>query len=232
MGLFRRKGPLVFEPYSYRRRRSWSVPRWLLWLLSGIAIGAGGLYYVQQEYLPPRLSTEDSVRLQGSVSALEQRTAQLQAALDKAEADGKAVRGETARLHTELDAARQAVARLEKDLALFDEVLPPDPRDSPIGVRAAKFANDAGQLGYHVLLTRERKGGKAFRGQLEFVVAGERGGREQTVTLNPVELSFADYQHVKGSLPLPAGFLARQVTVRVLDRAGGTQQGMRVINAR
>ncbi len=232
MGLFRRDGPVVFERHAYGGRRSRSVPRWLLWLLAGIVVGAGGLFYVQEEYLPPRLTAVDSQRLQARVGELDAERQRLQAALDKASAEAKAAQGGGERLAAELADARQSVERLRTDLALFDDVLPPDPRGGAVAVRAAKFSNDDGRLAYHVLLTRERKGGKAFAGAMQLAVAGERAGRNETIDLGPVEVSLVDYQHLRGNLPLPAGFAARQVTIRVLDRAGGALQGMRVLNVR
>lgn len=232
MGLFQRSGPVVFERHAYGRRRSPSVPRWLLLLLAGIALGAGGLFYIQEQYLPPRLTPAESQQLQTRLAEVTSEGQGLRQALEKATAEAHATRAERERLGAELGEARQSVERLQKDLALFDDVLPPDPRGGAVGVRAANFSGEGGQLAYHVLLTRERKSGKAFKGVVELVVAGERGGREETVTLGPVDVSLAGYQHLKGSLPLPAGFGARQVTIRVLDRAGGTMQGMRVINVR
>ena len=232
MGLFRRDGPVVFERHAYGRRRARSVPRWLLWLLAGIAVGAGGLFYVQEEYLPPRLTPAESQRLQARVGELDAERQRLQAALDKASAEAKAAQGGGERLAAELADARQSVERLRADLALFDEVLPPDPRGGAVAVRAAKFANEDGRLAYHVLLTRERKGGKPFAGVMGLAVAGERAGRNETIARGRAEVWVAGYQHLRGSLPLPAGFTGRQVTIRVLDRPGGTLQGMRVINAR
>ncbi len=232
MGLFRRDGPVVFERHAYGRRRSRSVPPWLLWLLAGIVVGAGGLFYAQEEYLPPRLTAAESQQLQARVGQLDAQRQRLQGALEKATAEAKAAQDGSERLAAELADARQSVERLRADLALFDEVLPPDPRGGAVGVRAAKFANDGGRLAYHVLLTRERKGGKPFAGVMELAVAGDRAGRNETIDLGPVEVSLAGYQHLRGSLPLPAGFAGRQVTIRVLDRTGGAMQGMRVINVR
>lgn len=232
MGLFRRDGPVVFERHDYGGRRPRSVPRWLLWLVGGIAVGAGGLHLMQEEYLPPRLTAAESQQLQARVGQLEVEGLRLRSGLDKAAADARASQASGEKLGAELADARKAVERLQADLVLFDEVLPPDPRGGAVGVRAAKFVNDDGRLAYHVLLTRERRGGKPFAGTMELIVAGERAGRNDTIELKPVEVSVAAYQHVRGSLPLPAGFAARQVTVRVLDRHGGTLQGMRVINAR
>ncbi|GMV00713.1 MAG: hypothetical protein KJZ98_17220 [Burkholderiaceae bacterium] len=232
MGLFRRNGPVVFERHAYGGRRSRNVPPWLLWLLAGIAAGAGGLFYVQEEYLPARLTPAESQQLQARVGELDAERQRLRAALARATAEAQSAQTGSERLTAELADARQSIERLRADLALFDEVLPPDPRGGAVAVRAAKFTNQDGRLAYHVLLTRERRGGKPFAGAMELVVAGERGGRNETIDLGPVEVSLAGYQHVRGALPLPAGFAARQVTIRVLDRTGGTLQGMRVINAR
>lgn len=233
MALFRRSGPVVFERHAYgRRRSSWAPPRWLLLLLAGVAAGAGGLYALQEEYLPPRLTTAQSQQLQGRVDELEAVRGRLQAELDDTQRRLKVSAGENAGLVAALGAARQSVERLQKDVALFDQVLPPDPRSGAIAVRAARFSDGDGQLAYHVLLTRDQKAARPFKGVVQLVVAGERGGRNETVTLDPLEVTLAGYQHLQGSLPLPPGFAARQATIRVLDGPGGRQLGTRVINVR
>ncbi|HEY0877372.1 MAG TPA: DUF6776 family protein [Zeimonas sp.] len=233
MALFGRGGPVVFEPYGYRKRRSWGIPRWLVLLLLGIALGAGGLLYVQEEYLPARLSPEESQRLQARVSELEAERVQLQSSLDEATAKSRASEAETKRLSAELVAAREQAQQLQQDIALFEDVLPPDPRDGAIGVRAARFSNENGSLAYHVLLTRETKAGKPFRGVMQLVVSGSRAsGANATVTLDPLDVNLASYEHLQGTLPLPDGFTARQTTIRVLDAPNGRLQGMRVINVR
>lgn len=242
MALFRKNKPIVFDPYGSRRRSGLPVPRWLLILLFGAALGAGGLYYVQQNLLPARLSPAESRALLSRADALQTESERLQqelattnsqarAAADHAAGQLAEARAEAARLRIEKDAAVRSVDGLREDLALFELVLPPDPRDTAIGVRAARLANERGQLRYHILLTREQTGGQAFTGVVELVVTGQRAnGRRDTVTLDPVEFSLDRYHHLQGSLPLPEGFVARQTTIRVLDRAGGRLQGMRVIN--
>ncbi len=233
MALFGRGGPVVFEPHGYRRRRSWGIPRWLVLLLVGIATGAGGLLYVQEEYLPKRLSPEESQRLQARVGELDAERTQLQASLADSTRQSQSSETETKRLSGELAGAREQVRKLQQDIALFLDVLPADPRDGAVDVRAARFANENGRLAYHVLLTRDTKGGKPFRGLLQFVVAGSRAsGANGTVTLDPVEVNLASYEHLQGVLPLPEGFTARQTTIRVLDGPNGRLQGMRVINVR
>ena len=54
--------PVPFEPYG-SRRKAVRVPRWLTFLLVGIVLGAGGLFYVQERYMPPRLSPSESAAL-------------------------------------------------------------------------------------------------------------------------------------------------------------------------
>lgn len=233
MALFRRRGPVVFEPYGYRKRRSWGIPRWLVLLLVGIAIGAGGLLYVQEEYLPARLSPEESQQLQQRVAELDGERAQLQTSLADATKQLQASESEKKRLSTELAAAREQTQKLQHDIALFQDVLPPDPRDGAVDVRAARFSSEDGRLGYHVLLTRDAKGSKPFRGVMQLVVAGSRAsGANATITLDPVEVNLASYEHLQGALPLPEGFTPRQTTIRVLDAPNGRLQGMRVINVR
>lgn len=243
MALFGRNKPVVFDPYGSSRRSGFPIPRWLIILMLGIVLGAGGLFYAEENYLPPRLTPAESQRLQAHAAQLEAERQRLQAELDKTTAEARAAaetaarqiastQAENKKLSTELAAARESVAPLQRDLALFAEILPPDPRGGAVAVRAANFANDAGNLDYHVLLTRDQKDGKPFEGVVELAVAGSRAGRTETITLDPLPVSLERYRHLQGKLPLPPGFEGRQVTVRVLDRVGGRQLGMRVLYVR
>ena len=65
--------PIPFDPYGSRRRSRKRFPGWLLLLLSGIAIGAGGVVYVQERHLPPRLSAAESTRLQDAYAKADRR---------------------------------------------------------------------------------------------------------------------------------------------------------------
>lgn len=231
MGLFSRNKPVVFEPHGYRRRRRWGIPRWAVLLLSGIAIGAGGLFYVQEEYLPQRLSPLESRQLQSRVQQLEEERTQFRDSLEQTREQLQKSETEAVTLTTELTSAQARIVSLQQDIALFEEVLPPDPRNGTISVRAARFQRRGGQLDYHVLLTREARSGKNFRGVIEFAVAGTRAsGTQATVDLGPVRTDLASYEHLQGRLDLPDGFAPQQVTVRVRETTGGSQLGMRVLN--
>lgn len=243
MALFGRDKPVVFDPYGSSRRSGFPIPRWLIILMLGIVLGAGGLFYAEENYLPPRLTPAESERIQGHAAKLETERARLQAELDRTTAAAKAaaqsaatqlasVQAENKKLAADLAKARESVAPLERDLQLFTAIMPPDPRGGDIAIRGANFANESGHLAYHVLLTDERKGQKPFEGVVEFAVEGNRGGRGETVRLDPLPVSIASYQHLEGRIELPAGFTGRQVTVRVYDRIGGRQFGLRVLYVR
>ena len=68
MALFRSNKPVVFDPYGSRRRSGGPLPRWLVILLAGAALGAGALHYVQQNHLPPRLTPAESQALLESLA--------------------------------------------------------------------------------------------------------------------------------------------------------------------
>ncbi len=227
--MFGRSKPIVFKPVPYQRQRqAWRPPKWLLLLLLGTGIGAGGLWYSQETYLPKRLSVLDSMKLEADMkTAIVERDksrADLKAAtekMDKALADSK-------KAQTDLATALVTTNRLQKDLSQFVLALPPDPRGGEIGIRAGSFSPAAGQLAYNVIFTRPSKG-NVFRGVMQLIVSGQKaGGLNATAQLQPVVMELDGYQQLSGTLALPDGMVAREVTVRVLRAAGGDMVSMRV----
>jgi len=209
------------------------MPRWLLLLLGGIVIGAGGLLLLQERYWAPRLTADASARLIEAFdradaersrlsTELGQTTKLLAVALD----DERALAGELA-------ASRAAIDRLQDDLATVIASLPADPRKGTVEVRAARFTATAGLLAYDVVLTREQATDRPLAGSIEFVLTGGPGqDREASVTSKPIALSMGRHEIVRGSMPLPQGFRPHQTTVRVLDRGTGKVLGMRMLMVR
>lgn len=221
--------PVEFRP-SGRRRSSWRPPRWLVLLVTGIAIGAGGVVFIQERYLPPRLSAADSAQLRQSFDRAERERQRLSNDLDATSERLKAAVAEKSTLSTDLASSKQTIERLRAQLSSLVAALPPDPRGGVVQVRSANFSASAGAFVYEVLLTRARSGGQPFSGVMQFAVTGNSGrGTETTVTLKPVEISLDTFESLRGSLPLPEGFVPREVMVRVLDRPDGRQFGMRVL---
>ena len=226
--MFGQSRPVVLE--SYGRRRSRRVPRWLLLLVSGIAIGAGGVVFVQERYLPPRLSADETVQLRQSFEQADSERARLRNDLAETSKRLDAALAENKNGAGELSASRQTTERLRESLDFVAETLPPDPRGGTVEVRAARFTLAGGKLAYDVLLYRERPGGKPLTGVVQFVLAGESArGSTSTVSTKPVAVSVGHHESLGGSLVLPDGFKPRQATVNVLDRVDGKLLGMRVI---
>jgi hypothetical protein len=230
--MFGKDKPVVLESYGSRRSR-WRVPRWLVLLLVGIGVGAGGLFFIQERYLPPRLSADASTALRASFEQADADRSRLKNELaDTAKRLQTAV-AEQQRLGDELSASRASVERLREDVSAVVAGLPPDPRGGAIEVRAGRFATKGGMLAYEVVLTREPAAFPPMSGVMQLVVAGSSArGSETTLPLKPVALAISNHEILRGSLPLPEGFSPRQATVQVLDRVGGKLLGMRVMLVR
>ncbi|MBU4609524.1 hypothetical protein IMZ29_02865 [Achromobacter sp. GG226] len=228
--MFGRSKPSPFKPYAFGAKPKRRFPRWLLWLLIGVVLGIAGVLFVQEEYLPPRLSAGESRQLTEQYNQASLALQQTRSQLDETRETLAAQQAERATLAEELDKARTGLKPLQNDLAMLKDALPPDPRGGTLQIRAARFFNRDGGMDYHVVLTREASG--TFEGGVQFAVEGRYpSGRTGTVTLDPVGLTLSDYENVHGVLPLPDNMQARQITIRVLD-GNGRMQAMRVINAR
>lgn len=220
----------VFKPvpFGQQRRRQVRVPRWLMLLVLGIAIGSAGLYYIEQEFLPPRLSAEESVMLKGKAEEAVKDRDQMATQLAQATEKLKAAQAERNGAVEKMNSALASVEPMKKDLDMFLASLPPDPRNSALAIRAGNFSSNGGKLNYHVLFTRQTTSGEPFRGVMQLFLAGRRGGKEEHIALDPQKLTLDNYQHLNGSLPLPDGFAPREVTVKLLRGPGGDMVSMRV----
>ncbi len=226
--MFGRHKPVVFDPYG--RRRSRRVPRWLILLVLGILLGAGGVLFVQERYLPPRLSADDSARLRAAYAQADGERTRLKTELADTDAKLKAALQARQELGAQLAAAKHTTEDLRGDMSALVSTLPPDPRGGVVQVRAARFSVDAGRLLYDVVLSRDRAGSKAMDGVVQFVVAGKNGqGTQTAVPLAPLPFSVAGHETLHGDVALPQGFDPSQATIKVLDRPDGKLLGMRVI---
>ena len=223
-----RSRPVEFNPYG--RRPSRRVPRWLVLLLAGIAIGAGGVLFVQQRYLPPRLSAAESARLRADFDQADGERTRLKEQLVETARQLRDTQQARQALAEDLAASRQAAERLRGDVASLVSSLPPDPRGGAVQVRAARFSVEGGNLVYDVIISRDRAGTRAIPGVLQLVVAGASGrGPETSVPLKPVAITVGTHESLRGGLPLPDGFNPRLATIKVLDRPDGKLLGMRVM---
>jgi cell division protein FtsL len=234
MGMFGRSQRSVFKPSVYQPgKRSRRMPRWLVLLFVGIVLGAGGVLFLQANYGPQRLSVEQSEQLHSELSAANLDRQRLQAQVEEVTQQRDAARSTHEKLTADLTQARQQIDALNKNVLLFQDAIPPDPRGGPIGVRSATLSRQPGELTYQVLIMRDGdKTGVPFKGELQFAVEGRYpNGRTGTVTPDALPMDLNRYVHMGGTLTLPEGFIARTVTIKVLDSAQ-KQQAMRVYYVR
>lgn len=223
--------PVVLS-YGSRRSRGWRPPRWLVLLLVGIAAGAGGLWLLQEKYLPPRLSAEASTELRSAYEQADAERKSLKTQLASTTQQLEAAKTTAQRQSDELAAPRAAAQKLRDDMAALIAALPPDPRGGAVEVRTARFAAQGNALAYDVVLTRDPTA-QPLAAVMQLSVLGLTArGSETSVALKPVEISVGSHALVRGSLPLPDGVRPRQVTVQVLDAPGGKSLGMRVMTVR
>src|SRR5450631_1871200 len=144
--MFGQSKPVVFEPYASRRRRR--VPRWLVLGLSAMAIGAGGVVFVQERYLPPRLSADATVRLRAAFEQADAERLRLKGELGQTSKRLEAALSEKDKLSAELSDSGAAIDRLHDDTAAMVGLMPPGPQGSSVAVRAGQFAAKDGTLNY------------------------------------------------------------------------------------
>ena len=225
--MFGRSKPVVFDPYGRRRKRR--MPRWLVLLLAGVVLGAGGVWLVQERYLPPRLSASESAQLRNELQQANDERAHLKTQLAEVTQRLAKTEAEKKTQADELSASRGSTERLRADVASLVGALPPDPRSGNVEVRAGRFAMKKGALAYDIVLTR---GGSSrpMQGVVQLAVAGTSAkGTAATLNADPITVSMGSHEVLHGSVALPDGFKPKQTTIQVLDRAGGKSLGMRVM---
>jgi hypothetical protein len=221
--------PVAFDPYGRRKRSAWRLPRWLVLLVIGAAAGAGGVILVQERVLAPRLSAGESTALRTQLAQAEQDRDRARRDLAATTQKLDATVAERKSLADELAADRERTRSSRADQEFLIASLPPDPRGGTVEVRAARLIGERGELNYEVLLTRPKGGNPPLAGVMQFVVTGLAGGVERHVTLEPIKVSVGAHQSLRGSVPLPAAFTPKRMTISVFDRPGGKQLGMRVM---
>ena len=225
--MFGRPKPVYFNRYGSRRSRL-RIPPWLVLLLLGIAAGVAGVLLVQERYLPPRLSADETTKLRNAYDEADAARTRLKTDLADTTKKLQTALAEKKSLTDELGATRTNGERLRENLASVVSALPPDPRGAAVEVRAGRFSLDGASLSYDLILTRERAS-KPMAGVLQLATAGTNAkGTETTFTSKAVPLSIGTHEVAHGSVALPEGFKPRQTTIQVLDREAGKLLGMRV----
>lgn len=224
----------VFKPtaYGYTRRKR-RIPRWLVLMITGMVLGAGGLLFIQKSYGPPMLTVEQSQLLHDELNSAKAENQRLQSQIVLAERERDESSSQVESISSRLERHDSIVSALEKDLTLFANAMPADPRGTSPGIRAAELTNNNGQLDYNILLMQKSKDEPEFKGTMHFNVMGRYpNGRTGYIDLEPIPVQLGHYTHAQGTIDLPAGITARQVTIQIFPENSQRAAAMRIINAK
>src|SRR5690606_1993645 len=164
-----------------------------------------------------------------------EQSEQLRMDLNSANIEKQQLQTQVKQLRTEVDQTREALAQqtqtadqLRQDYAAMQSgvasliaAIPPDPRGSSPGIRAADMTVRDRQLSYHALLIQDLPEGdtdvSAFEGEVKLVAAGQyrRGQQTAYVDIATVPLRMMRYTTIQGETELPEGFRAREVKIQI-----------------
>lgn len=226
----------VFKPSVYettRRRRR--LPGWLVLLLVGIALGAGGVLFLQASYGPKRLTVAESQKLANDLSSQALENQRLQTKLDEVTRSRDTIQQQSEQTVNQLNAQvsklEQQLAPLREQISLFARTIPFDGRFGPININNANFfqENTGGDVTYNALLMQENATRPTFKGFIEFAFEGRHAsGRFETIITPPIPVEFGHYDLIQGKAALPEGFVTRRVNAKLLAADGKRQITLRI----
>src|SRR5690606_24313753 len=130
----------TFKPTAYgSSRRSRRIPRWLVLMLTGVVLGAGGLLFLQKSYGPTRLTVQQSEQLHYDLNSANMDKQRLQTDLSRETRTLAEVRSQLESQAAELTTTKEQREQARKDITMFAQAMPADPRGTSPGIRAASF---------------------------------------------------------------------------------------------
>lgn len=227
----------VFTPTSYGGRRKRRIPGWLILLISGIAIGSGGLLFVQKNYGPTRLTVEQSEQLQIDLNSANIESQKLTNELNHMTRQLDESQQTLQNSEDELQKLQQRIGNIDNELAILIDAIPADPRGTSPGIRAATFTNQDGKLSYKVLVMQDPDSEtgeiQPFKGTAQVIVTGQyTNGVTSHQDLEPFEFEVNEYTQLKGLLDLPSHYVARQATIKLVREGEKKVSATRTLNVR
>lgn len=134
-------------------------------------------------------------------------------------------------LSTQIRNLAEENALLKEDLAFFQTLMASGGEPGGISVNRFRVQPDAlpGEYRYRLLVVQSKQRVKEFRGNLQFIVDYDEGGRSEVVSFprqnesgQPYNLTFKFYQRVEGTFIVPSGAVIKKVQVRVLESGNPT----------
>ncbi|QIM50168.1 hypothetical protein G9Q38_13860 [Pusillimonas sp. DMV24BSW_D] len=231
MALFGSSNRNTFKPTPYgATRKKRRIPRWLILMLTGIVLGAGGVLFVQTSYGPTLLTVEQAEQLRQDLNSANLDKQRLQSQLNRITHELKESQAALVEQTERATTAQEAAENLKDDVLLLAGAVAPDPRGTSPGIRAADFANAQGQLNYKLLVMQDNPEAPTFNGVMDFAVAGRYpNGRATTLDIPVGDVDIGYYSQLSGNVELPDGFTATQVTIRIRPGADESIAATRTI---
>ncbi|NOL51009.1 hypothetical protein [Pelistega suis] len=230
---------VVFHPsvYGNSGRRNRRMPRWLITFLAGIITGSGGLWFLQTNYGPPRLSVEEANKLQTTISELNQEKSALQQQLSEAQLNLNQTKDLVKQLQPVVatntpsteqtvnnDPTLNPITPIQEGNANLNMVevlknIPPDPQNNPVGIRVGNFQGSIGQLSYELILTKSDINAANVPARVEIITIGQyKNGNRGFDQLQSINITANEYVRLQGQVALSKPTLTPQsVEVKVIN---------------
>lgn len=211
-----------FRPssYGYKRRRK-GIPRWLILLITGIIIGAGGVVFLQRSYGPKKLTVEQSEQLRMDLSSSTLENQRLIAENKKHLEQVENSKQELAAMHDKVAQLEKSNDEIKSGISSLIQAIPPDPRGSNPGIRSADMILQNDGLHYKVLLIQDIADDgtsiENLNGTVKLIGIGTySNGNTGYVDIASDKLDMGLYTVINGVSELPKGFRIRQVTIQIM----------------
>lgn len=212
---------VIRKPVSWQKRLLWGALVALAAGLTGVGLFLGGQYSVGYDGIGSLLRIRTLVQ---ENALLRDRTAQLSATLEATTTQLHIEQGARKSMEGQLLKLEEERTRLNRDLALFDNLFPSSGAGSQPTIRGFRIepAGGQGAWRYRLLIMRPGQTGDSFVGDVQVQVRYRQDGRE-VLAATPESgriserLEFQRYQRVEGHFQAPAGAKLLGAIARVVE---------------
>lgn len=184
--------------------------------------------------------SDEIVELQRQLAEVTQERDRLRAANNASESRLNIERSALAQLASQVRSLEMDNARLQDDLAFFENLSLPGTAGG-VAIKRLLIEPDEvpGHMRYRILVTQGGKPDAEFHGVLQLIVTLQRGGKAAIINLpsdaavpqKSYEVRFRRYQRLEGSFSIPAGAIVLQVQARVLQNGAVRAQQVLVLKS-
>jgi hypothetical protein len=211
---------VIRKPVSPRTRLFWSGLIGLAAGLLGVGLFVAGQYSVGFDSLGVKLNLRD---LKSENETLTQRNSELTSAIGTVSTQLRIEQGARQAMEKQLAQLQDDRERLQRDLALFDNLFPSKGVDGRPDIRVFQIEPDGPDAWrYRLLIMRPGKEETDFKGEFRMEARYRLDGRE-LVARSAAEgklaetLFFQRYQRLEGRFQAPAGAKLLGATARVVE---------------